>query len=126
MNPTAYSLDVDVSDGTGSGWSPAGFARKQSTGVVEQVSDQGDVWVFRFDAQGKSGGELRLTREQPTRDGWRIDIPVEVANAWPKLGRRLPRSGMLWSRSQPVTTQVAGLRSWAFRQFLAGRMPGPR
>ncbi len=86
VNPTAYTLSVDVSDGAGSGWSPAGFAPKRSTGVVEQVSDQGDVWVFRFDAQGKSGGELRLTREQLKRDGWRVDIPVEV-------GQRLAEAG---------------------------------
>lgn len=53
VNPTDYSLDVDVSDGMGSGWAPAGFAPKQSTGVVEEVLDKDDVWVFRFDAQGK-------------------------------------------------------------------------
>ncbi len=36
------------------------------------------IWVFRFDAQGKRGGELRLTREQLASDGWRVDIPVEI------------------------------------------------
>ncbi len=86
VNPTVYSLEVSVTAGTGGASSPAGFVPKQSTAVIEEVPDQGDVWIFRFDGQGRSGGELRLTRQQLERDAWRVEIPVEV-------GQRLADAG---------------------------------
>jgi len=85
VNQTVYALDVDVSSGTGS-WSSAGFVPKQSTAVVEEVPDQGDMWVFRFAAQGRSGGEVHMIRAELERSGWRIDVPAEV-------GRRLADAG---------------------------------
>jgi hypothetical protein len=42
------------------------------------VVDQGEVWLFRFDSQGKTGGELRLNRSELEASGWRIAIPDEV------------------------------------------------
>ncbi len=86
VNPTAYSLDVEVSPATGHSSSSAGFVPKESTAVVEEVPDQGDVWVFHFAAQGHSGGELRVIRAELQRNGWRVEIPPEV-------GRRLANAG---------------------------------
>lgn len=86
VNPTAYSLSVEVNPGAGAGWTSAGFVPKESTTGVEEVPDQGDVWVFRFDGQGEHGGELRRTREELERDGWHIEIPDEV-------GERLAAAG---------------------------------
>ncbi len=77
-NPTVYALDIEVSPGTGTGWTPAGSVRQQSTVDVEEVTDQGDVWLFRFTSQGETGGELRLTRSELEASGWRIVIPPEV------------------------------------------------
>lgn len=85
-NPTDYALDVDVSSGPGDGWTSAGFVAQRSTGVAEEVPDQGDVWVFRFDSQGETGGELRLTRSELEAAGWTVRIPAEV-------GRRLAAAG---------------------------------
>ena len=85
-NPTAYALDIEVSSGPGAGWTSAGFVRQESTSVVEEVGDQGDVWVFRFDSQGQTGGELRLTRSELEESGWRVVIPQDV-------GRRLAQAG---------------------------------
>ena len=85
-NPTDYALDVDVSPGPGGGWTAAGSVAQKSTAVVEEVVDQGDVWLFRFDSQGRSGGELRLTRAQLEDSGWLIAVPPEV-------GKRLAESG---------------------------------
>ncbi len=45
---------------------------------MSEVIDQGDVWVFRFDSQGESGGELRLSRTELEAAGWRVSIPAEV------------------------------------------------
>ena len=85
-NPTPYALDIEVSSGPGEGWTSAGSVRQKSTGEVTEVIDQGDVWLFRFDSQGASGGELRLSRAELEASGWRVAIPGEV-------GDRLAASG---------------------------------
>jgi len=85
-NPTVYALDIEVSPGTETGWTSAGSVRQQSTADVQEVIDQGDVWLFRFDSQGLSGGQLRLTRADLETSGWHVSIPVEV-------GTRLAEEG---------------------------------
>ncbi len=85
-NPTEYAVSVEVSRGTEAGWTSAGFVAPRATAVVEEVVDQGDVWLFRFHGQGESGGELRLTRRQLEASNWVVTIPAEV-------GRRLAAAG---------------------------------
>ena len=85
-NPTVYALDIDVSPGTGTGWVSAGSVRQQSTADVNEVVDQGDVWLFRFQSQGRSGGELRMSRTELEASAWRIAIPGDV-------GTRLAEAG---------------------------------
>lgn len=85
-NPTVYALDIEVSPGTGTGWTSAGSVRQKSTADVHEVIDQGEQWLFRFDSQGSSGGELRLTRSDLEASGWTVAIPAEV-------GRRLAEAG---------------------------------
>jgi hypothetical protein len=79
-NPTAYALDIEVSSGAAGGWTSAGSVRQKSTAEVSEVIDHGDVWVFRFDSQGQSGGELRLTRAELEASGWRVSIPAEIGD----------------------------------------------
>lgn len=85
-NPTVYALDIEVSPGTDTGSTSAGSVRQQSTADVFEVIDQGDVWLFRFDSQGATGGELRLTRAELAASDWRILIPD-------KVGTRLADAG---------------------------------
>lgn len=85
-NPTVYALDIEVSPGTATGWTSAGSVRQGSTTDVHEVLDQGDVWLFRFDSQGASGGELRLSRADLEASDWQVRIPEEV-------GRRLAGAG---------------------------------
>ncbi len=85
-NPTVYALDIEVNPGTGTGWTSAGSVRQKSNAEVREVIDQGDVWLFRFDSQGASGGELRLTRAELEASGWTVSIPAEV-------GTRLAEAG---------------------------------
>ena len=85
-NPTVYAIDVEVSPGTATGWTSAGTVRQQSTADVQEITDQGDVWLFRFTSQGETGGELRLSRSELEASGWRIVIPAEV-------GARLAEAG---------------------------------
>lgn len=85
-NPTVYALDIEVSPGTATGWTSAGSVRQGSTADVAEVIDQGDVWLFRFDSQGSSGGEVRLTRAELEAADWTVAIPAEV-------GARLAKAG---------------------------------
>ena len=85
-NPTAYALDIEVSSGTAGGWTSAGSVRQRSSAEVSEVIDQGDVWVFRFDSQGETGGELQFSRTELEASGWRVSIPTEV-------GARLAQTG---------------------------------
>ena len=85
-NPTVYAIDIEVSPDTRTGWTSAGSVRQQSTADVEEVTDQGDVWLFRFHSQGETGCELRLDRSDLEASGWRIVIPPEV-------GARLAAAG---------------------------------
>ncbi len=85
-NPTVYALDIEVSPGTETGWTSAGSVRQLSTADVQEVVDQGDVWLFRFDSQGQTGGTLQLTRSELEGSGWHVAIPSEV-------GTRLAAAG---------------------------------
>ncbi len=85
-NPTVYALTIEVSPGNGRRWMTAGFARQNATTEVHEVTDQGDEWIFRFDSQGATGGELRLTRAELEASGWTVSIPAEV-------GQRLAEAG---------------------------------
>lgn len=85
-NPTKYALYIEVSPGTGTGWTDSGFVPRGATADVREVIDQGDIWLFRFESQGESGGELQLTRAELQRARWRVAIPPEV-------GTRLEEAG---------------------------------
>jgi hypothetical protein len=85
-NNTAYTLDIEVSPGTSTGWTSAGSVRQHTTADVNEVIDQGDVWLFRFDSQGEEGGQLRLSRSELQASGWRIVVPDDV-------GTRLAAAG---------------------------------
>lgn len=85
-NPTDYGLGVEVSADDASGWVFAGFVDPRSTGLAQDVVDQGDVWVFRFDSQGEVGGELRLTRTDLEASGWHVAVPPQVGARLAELG----------------------------------------
>lgn len=77
-NPTVYDISIEAAGPDRDGWAAIATARREATTAAEEVLDIGDVWVFRFTAQGESGGELRLTRAQLASDDWQIHIPARV------------------------------------------------
>lgn len=85
-NPTVYDISIEAAGPDREGWSAIATARREATTAAEEIPDIGDEWVFRFSAQGDSGGELRLTRAQLASDDWRIHIPESV-------GERLQAAG---------------------------------
>lgn len=79
VNPTEYDLDVEVTDSERKGWLAVGTARKNQATTMEDTIDQGEVWIFRFAAQGQDGGELRMSRSQLERDSWTVQIPAQIS-----------------------------------------------
>jgi hypothetical protein len=53
VNDTTYSANVDVIGRTRDGWLGLTTAGPNSTRTVEEVIDQGEVCIFRFDYVGK-------------------------------------------------------------------------
>jgi hypothetical protein len=80
VNRTQYAMDVEVTGAGNDGWTPLATAERQETTEVRDVVDQGKTWTFRFTSQGFSGGELRFTKTDLARAGWKIDIPQAVGN----------------------------------------------
>lgn len=87
VNPTPYDLDVEVSGQDRDGWLPVAIVEAGEEDVVPGVSDQGEVWIFRFRHLGDPVGELSLTRAELERSGWRVEVPNEVAERLQELGR---------------------------------------
>jgi hypothetical protein len=77
-NPSAYDLNIDVSDAGRTGWMAVTTARRNRTTVAQDVYDIGNNWVFRFTAQGQEAGEVRVTRADLAGDGWHVRIPEGI------------------------------------------------
>lgn len=89
-NPTGYDISIEATDGHRRGWVAVGTAQRATTTTFEEIVDRGDVWIFRFSAQGQDGGELRVARHQLDRDRWHVRIPVEVGEQLEMNGASLP------------------------------------
>jgi hypothetical protein len=89
-NPTDYELDVEVTQDR-EGWLPLAVVEARSERFVQEVIDQGEVWIFRFLHWGDPVGELAVTRGALARNGWRVEVPGEVQERLQQLGR--PPSG---------------------------------
>lgn len=90
QNPTRYDITIYVTEGDRDGWMAVGTARREDTEVFEEIFDQGEVWIFRFTAQGKEGGELRVTKSQLEQSKWRIEIPRSVGDELQDKGAPFP------------------------------------
>jgi hypothetical protein len=86
-NPTVYSVNVEVSDGAGGGWLDLGAVERGRSKTVEEVTDQGARWLFRFSYGGVDAGELAVSRADLAGGGWRMSVP-EAA------GQRLRDAGL--------------------------------
>ena len=92
-NPTAYEIDVEVTDRDRDGWLPVAIVQPRSEHVARDVIDQGEAWIFRFSHWGDPVGEFSPTRAELERSGWRVEVPAEVEERLQQLGR--PMSGEL-------------------------------
>jgi hypothetical protein len=85
-NPTVYQVNVEVS-GSDGGWLDLGAVERQGSKTVEEVTDQGSRWLFRFSYGGVGGGEVALARSDLAAGGWHVTIPATV-------GQRLHDAGL--------------------------------
>jgi preprotein translocase SecF subunit len=86
VNRTPYDVNVELRASNDSGWTLLGQARHDAETPFHEVVVQGDSWVVHFDYGGKDGGEITLSRRQLARNGWRIDVPEEVAGRLAEQG----------------------------------------
>ena len=78
VNPSPYDIHVEVTGQDRDGWLSVTTADHGSTGVGREVADQGPVWIFRFLAQGRDCGELRITRRDLAQASWSFEVPAEA------------------------------------------------
>jgi hypothetical protein len=86
-NPTDYDIDVDVTGEDRNSWLPVSIVEARAEDVAREVIDQGKVWTFRFLHWGDPVGEVRFTRAELERMGWRLEVPAEVGERLQQLGR---------------------------------------
>jgi hypothetical protein len=75
VNDTDYSANVDVTGRARDGWVDLTAVQPDSTTTVEEVIDQGEVWIFRFDYVGKHEEEVEVTRGELERNDWTVEVP---------------------------------------------------
>ncbi|MDQ3662677.1 MAG: hypothetical protein M3454_16805 [Actinomycetota bacterium] len=75
VNDTEYSANIDVTDETRDGWLLLTSVEPESTTTVEEVIDQGETWIFRFDYIGKYEEEVEISRRELERGDWTIEVP---------------------------------------------------
>jgi hypothetical protein len=90
VNQTDYAVHVDVTDPARRGWMAVGTALPRVTTVVEDVVDQGDVWVVRLSSEGVVAAELRVRRSDLARSRWTITVPREAAARLARAGVQPP------------------------------------
>jgi hypothetical protein len=81
VNPTAYDLQVDATDGGHHGWTALGTAGRSGTDSFQDVVDQGDTWILRFSYGGQTAGELRFTHQELAGAQWRVAVPASFGEA---------------------------------------------
>jgi hypothetical protein len=75
VNETEYSADVEVTDEDRDGWLALKPVEPNSTTVVEDVIDQGEVWTFRFDYLGRYRVEVEVSGRELAQSDWNIEVP---------------------------------------------------
>lgn len=86
VNDSPYDIHVEVTGEERAGWLSVTTADHGATGLGLEVIDQGPIWIFRFTAQGRGGGELRVLRGDLQQAGWTIEVPDAVIDRLRQAG----------------------------------------
>jgi hypothetical protein len=74
VDDTAYSVNVDVTDAERNGWLDLTTVGRESTRTVEEVIDQGEVWLFRFDYVDIHQEEVEVSRGELKQNDGTIEV----------------------------------------------------
>jgi hypothetical protein len=77
VNNSEYSANVDVTGEARDGWLGLTSVEPQSTTTVQEVIDQGEGWIFRFEYGGESE-EVEISRRELGRNDWTIEVPQSL------------------------------------------------
>jgi hypothetical protein len=97
VNNGPDGVQVSVTDAKRDGWTELGVAKAHATTTIQDVVNQGPVWIFRIQAQGQPT-EVTISRPDLARNGWQVVIPAAAGTA-PSAGNGVPASS---------TTSVGG------------------
>ena len=86
VNDGDFPAHVEVTDRARSGWLGLGVAQNHAETSFDQVIDQGETWVFRFDYIGKHHEDLEVSRSELERSSWTVEVPAEFAATLLDLG----------------------------------------
>jgi hypothetical protein len=78
-NRTQNVVLVDVRGKSGDGWLNLGTVQPKSDMNVDEVTDQGGVWTFRFRTPGGAPQEITLSREELRSAGWNVSVPSDLS-----------------------------------------------
>jgi hypothetical protein len=88
VNASDYDIHVEVSGGHG--WLPLGVAASHCSTTFQEVVDQGEQWTIRFRAQGVSGGQVTVSRDDLAGSSWSFHVPDAVATMVEEAGAPPP------------------------------------
>jgi hypothetical protein len=89
-NDTDYELTIGATSPGDDSWLPILVIDPHQERARAGTIDQGPEWVFRFSGQGRDGGQVTISREQLAADGWRFEVPSEVARRLEAQGATPP------------------------------------
>ncbi len=79
VNPSTQHVNVDLTGADRKGWLDLGGVGPESSTVIQQVTDQGDLWVFRVSYGDVGMEELPVPRSRLDGEGWTITVPSELS-----------------------------------------------
>jgi hypothetical protein len=86
VNDTEYSAESEVTGADRDGWLGLTLVPQRTTTTVEEVVDQGETWIFRFDYVGKYEEEIEVSRRELEQNDWTIEVPPSFAQHLRDLG----------------------------------------
>jgi hypothetical protein len=86
VNDTVYPAEAEVTGEDRNGWLRLTLAQQGAETTVEEVIDQGETWIFRFDYIGKHEEEVEISRQELEQDDWTIEVPSSFEQSLRDLG----------------------------------------
>jgi hypothetical protein len=90
VNDTDYQAKTEVTGADRNNWLLLTHAQQRQTTSVEEVIDQGETWIFRFDYIGKHEEEVEVSRQELKQDDWTIEVPIIFEQRLRALGVPAP------------------------------------